>query len=198
MPEPIPIGEPPPWEPPFEQAEFAPPMEQPVPEPKEPEPMPEPQPASKPPVPAPKAPEFPPTWRDFVAQWAKAKPFLARIVEDAHAVTYGPDKIHLAVDPTSMAGSKLLAPDKQQAFRADFKALFGFTGALEVMTLADYRKGAAGDDVLPETLLAVKTEEKRQKHADLVEKAKNHPLTTAALETFGGKIESIDIMDERS
>lgn len=137
---------------------------------------------------------FPPTWREFVSRWAKAKPFLARIVEEAHVVAYAPEKIHLAVDPTSMAGSKLLAPDKQQAFRKDFEALFGFQGALEVMTLADYRKGAAVAEPLPATLLEVKTEEKRQKHADLVEKAKNHPLTQSALEVFGGKIESIDIL----
>lgn len=138
--------------------------------------------------------EFPESWRSFVEVWQREKPLQARIIEESHLISYSKELIELAVSSKSMAASRLLNIDFKNKIFSEMRSLFGFTGEFKIGTLDNNHIRAEGKKV-PSSLLEVKRLEKKQKKEEIIENAKNHEATKNALSVFGGKIESVDIID---
>ena len=107
------------------------------------------------------------------------KPLQARKLEEVHPITYGPNKIVVAVDPDCIVGPALLKEDTQVKITAAFKELFGFMGTFSAVPRNDAsganHKGA--DLVLPESILQQKSQEIDQRREEIITKTKDAQVT---------------------
>lgn len=150
-----------------------------------------------PPPAAASEPVWPENWRSFVDEWKKQKPLQGRVLEEAYILEYSPKRIRLAVEPTSMAGGKLLQQDVRRRLMEQFTQLFGFQGVLEAVPKADAHPGKPGTDSQPadlgETLLEVKQREREVAREHLRHRLEEHPMTREVISRFGGTIEQIEL-----
>ncbi|WP_141736328.1 DNA polymerase III subunit gamma/tau [Oligoflexus tunisiensis] len=153
-------------------------------------PAPAPSPAA-----APSEPVWPENWRAFVDEWKKQKPLQGRILEEAYLLEYSPQRIRLAVEPSSMAGGKLLQQDVRKRLMEQFTQLFGFKGMLEAVPKADAHPGKTAGEApqLGETLLDVKNREREVAREQLRVRLEEHPMTREVISRFGGTIEQIEL-----
>lgn len=140
---------------------------------------------------------WPENWRAFVDEWKKQKPLQGRVLEEAYILEYSPQRIRLAVEPSSMAGGKLLQQDVRKRLMEQFTQLFGFKGVLEAVPKADAHpgkttSGGAAPD-LGETLLDVKNREREVAREQLRHRLEDHPMTREVISRFGGTIEQIEL-----
>jgi hypothetical protein len=152
----------------------------------------------EPPVAAvPLDPVWPQNWRAFVDEWKKQKPLQGRVLEEAYLLEYTPERIRLAVEPTSMAGGKLLQQDVRKRLMEQFTQLFGFKGILEAVPKADAHPGKTANGGtaadLGETLLDVKNREREVAREQLRHRLEEHPMTREVISRFGGTIEQIEL-----
>jgi len=142
-------------------------------------------------------PLWPANWRTFVDEWKKQKPLQGRVLEEAYVIEYSPQRIRLAVEPTSMAGGKLLQQDVRKRLMEQFTQLFGFKGVLEAVPKADANPGKTGTNSqapdLGETLLEVKSREREVAREQLRHRLEEHPMTREVISRFGGTIEQIEL-----
>jgi DNA polymerase-3 subunit gamma/tau len=141
-------------------------------------------------------PFWPENWRAFVDEWKKQKPLQGRVLEEAYLLEYTPQRIRLAVEPTSMAGVKLLQQDVRKRLMEQFTQLFGFKGIFEAVPKADAHPGksaAAAAPDLGETLLDVKNRERETAREHLRARLEEHPMTREVISRFGGTIEQIEL-----
>ncbi|HET9236272.1 MAG TPA: DNA polymerase III subunit gamma/tau [Oligoflexus sp.] len=145
---------------------------------------------------APWEPFWPENWRAFVDEWKKQKPLQGRVLEEAYLLEYTPQRIRLAVEPTSMAGGKLLQQDVRKRLMEQFTQLFGFKGILEAVPKADAHPGKSAAGQAPdlgETLLDVKNREREVAREHLRARLEEHPMTREVISRFGGTIEQIEL-----
>jgi hypothetical protein len=145
---------------------------------------------------APFEPFWPENWRAFVDEWKKQKPLQGRVLEEAYLLEYTPQRIRLAVEPTSMAGGKLLQQDVRKRLMEQFTQLFGFKGILEAVPKADAHPGKSAAGAAPdlgETLLDVKNREREVAREHLRARLEEHPMTREVISRFGGTIEQIEL-----
>jgi DNA polymerase-3 subunit gamma/tau len=145
---------------------------------------------------APFEPFWPENWRAFVDEWKKQKPLQGRVLEEAYLLEYTPQRIRLAVEPTSMAGGKLLQQDVRKRLMEQFTQLFGFKGILEAVPKADAHPGKSASGAAPdlgETLLDVKNREREVAREHLRARLEEHPMTREVISRFGGTIEQIEL-----
>ena len=141
-------------------------------------------------------PFWPENWRAFVDEWKKQKPLQGRVLEEAYLLEYSPQRIRLAVEPTSMAGGKLLQQDVRKRLMEQFTQLFGFKGVLEAVPKADAHPGKSPAGKAPdlgETLLDVKNREREVAREHLRVRLEEHPMTREVISRFGGTIEQIEL-----
>jgi DNA polymerase-3 subunit gamma/tau len=138
---------------------------------------------------------WPENWRAFVEEWKKQKPLQGRILEEAYLLEYSPQRIRLAVEPTSMGGAKLLQQDVRKRLMEQFAQLFGFKGVLDAVAKADAHPGKSGTAApdLGETLLDVKNREREIAREQLRHRLEEHPMTREVISRFGGTIEQIEL-----
>jgi DNA polymerase-3 subunit gamma/tau len=152
-------------------------------------------PTSPPPTAAASQTVWPDTWRAFVDEWKKQKPLQGRILEEAYVLEYSPQRIRLAVEPSSMAGGKLLQQDVRKRLMDQFNQLFGFKGVLEAFPKDDAHPGKTAGEAAPlgETLLDVKNREREVAREQLRVRLEEHPMTREVISRFGGTIEQIEL-----
>ncbi|HYX32578.1 MAG TPA: DNA polymerase III subunit gamma/tau [Oligoflexus sp.] len=143
-------------------------------------------------------PVWPDNWRAFVDEWKKQKPLQGRVLEEAYLLEYSQQRIRLAVEPTSMAGGKLLQQDVRRRLMEQFTQLFGFNGVLEAVPKADAHPAQGGGNQSPspdlgETLLDVKNREREVAREQLRHRLEEHPMTREVISRFGGTIEQIEL-----
>ena len=136
-------------------------------------------------------PAFPSTWRELLDGWREKKPLSARKLEEAHPISYGPDRIALGVNEQSYASKALLQKDEQIKIRDQFQELFGFRGVLVIEPLA---VGAA-PVMLPKNVLTERVEEAVDKRRLMIEATREAPLTKDLVAVLGASIEDIRISD---
>ncbi len=135
---------------------------------------------------------FPASWRELVDRWKEMKPLQGRVFEETYAFVYNADKIDLGVDPTSLAGGKLLQKEVQSRVLRQLQELFGFSGQLVIRPHQREDVVAIEADQSQETLLDVKRREKDEARQKLREEIEQDPITQEALSALKGKIGSIE------
>ncbi len=139
---------------------------------------------------------FPSGWRELVDEWKTQKPLQARVLEETFVINFGKDRITLAVDPGTMAGSKLLQAEARKKVQAQLEQMFGFTGVLEIQPKPQNGVGdaeMAESDAGGESLLQTKQRERDLARASLKQQIQEHPITKELICQFGGTIEAIEL-----
>lgn len=152
-----------------------------------------------PPSPPPEVPQasrsfrsWPPTWRDLLDAWRFSKPLFARKLEDVLVLEYHPDRLTIAVHPTSYSSKALLQPEEQRRISEQLKELFGFQGVFQVRQANSHDQETAG-----ETLLITRQKESEQLRLKHLDEARQSPLTQALTSALGATIEDVRIPEER-
>jgi hypothetical protein len=86
-------------------------------------------------------------WRDVVQLWGKVKPLQAKIFEDTYEVRFSADEIAVAVDETSLAGSRLLQTGTQNKVEKAFLDLFGFRGRFRAIPKSQVESNESNAEV---------------------------------------------------
>ncbi|SME88111.1 DNA polymerase III subunit gamma/tau [Pseudobacteriovorax antillogorgiicola] len=142
------------------------------------------------------AASFPESWRALVDIWKSKMPLQGRILEETVPLAYSVDTIRVAVDPSSMAGAKLLHQEHRKRVVDGIRELFGFSGELLVESQESSVNQESSDEApAPESLLQVRQKEEEAARQELFEELRQHPITQEALSVFGGKIDGIDMLD---
>ncbi len=132
---------------------------------------------------------LPPTWRQLVDAWKQQKPLQARKLEEANPVEYTPERIVLSVSADSFASKALLNKDEQTKIRDQFKEVFGFAGALVVVTQGAIPDVAA--PVLPDSVLTERGRESASRREQLTESALQAPFTRDLTGALGGTVSGV-------
>jgi DNA polymerase III gamma/tau subunit len=162
-------------------------------------------PASVSATPAAGSPSFPKrlpgTWRELVDGFKQLKPLQARKLEEVHPLTYGPDKIVLAVSDASYASKVLLQREEQVKVREQFKELYGFEGVLTIQPMAGATASASASASAvvaeappPETILTQRAREGEAKRQELHQSAESAQFTQDVVRTLGGKVEQVRVL----
>ena len=143
---------------------------------------------------------FPDSWRSLVEVWKRQKPLQGRILEETVPLEYSSELIKVAVDPTSMAGAKLLHAEHKKRVLDGIRELFSFKGQLVVLEREGKEEPSPVEPSLPvepskESLLETRQKEEEQARQDLFAELKDHPITKEALSVFDGKISNIGMSD---
>ena len=137
--------------------------------------------------------KWPNSWRDLVDSWKKTKPLQARIIEEAWLIEYSPDKILVAVDPSTMAGGKLLQRNIQLKVREQFELMFGFKGDFAAIPKSEEHSRSLSE----ENLLEQRNREKSEERASIINDIGQQPVTLEAVSVFGTKVDSIQVYEQR-
>lgn len=158
---------------------------------------------------------LPATWRELVDFWKQKKPLQARKLEEVRPLTYGADKIVLAVDAESYASRNLLNEAEQKVIVQEFRNLFNFQGRLIIQPMDEsIRAGAslaepeqkpeqqqhpsqtpASAPTVPESLLEIKGREAEDRRQQIVTDARQAPLTREVLSVLGGSIKDVKVRE---
>lgn len=131
---------------------------------------------------------LPPTWEAMVERWKKIKPFLARDLEEAKIVAYGPDLIELAVSPSCFA--RTLLKEEKQTFVADqLREQFAFSGQFKVN-----RQGAEHTE--KKSLLDARNRLDKIHREELISAARDDPLTAGIVEKFRAEVTDVSFNDD--
>ena len=132
----------------------------------------------------------------LVDEWRKQKPLQARVLEETFVVSFGTERIVLAVDPETMAGSKLLQAEARKKVQIQLEQMFGFTGIVEIQpkaSTATQLEQTTPGEALGESLLQTKQREKEAARSVMRQQIQEHPITKELISQFGGTIESIEL-----
>lgn len=136
-------------------------------------------------------PTLPGTWREVVEAWKRSKPLQGRMLEETIPVSFDSQKIRVAVDPSSMGGSKLLHEDNRKKVCHGLAEMFGFQGQLIVEPQQPGHKTV--DEQVQQSLLDERKEAERLQQEKLRQELETHPITVEALNVFDGTIDAVEL-----
>lgn len=139
---------------------------------------------------------MPGSWREMIDIWRRVRPLQARLIEEAHVLEYTPQKICLAVQEKSLAGSKLLQRETQEKLKEQFAETFNFTGHLEIVP--HVAPAAEAPVVAPLNVHEERKIESADRKQSAIDGARNASLTLDMLSVFGGTIEQVQHLDKSS
>lgn len=131
---------------------------------------------------------FPSTWEEMIEKWKKIKPFLARELEEAKIIVYGPDLIELAVSPTCFART-LLNEEKRTLVADQLREQFKFSGQFKV---GEQRTEHAEK----KSLLDARNRLDKIRREELASVAQSDPMTIGVVEKFKAEITDVSFNDD--